>query len=401
MLYDSSVINVSYSNFVNYFLSDLVNLIFCIIILFVLFLFNKVNKTEFTIWSFAFFAVIPINFLVEAFNYFPDLQGYLICLRDIKEDLDFEYSECARTLINFDSESAASALGIFSLKRQIPAMLYFLIPIPSIANLSSIGFINKIILLLTYLFVRRHISDETNRKLLLFLFVLPTVLLYSSLGIRDNLIFCFSLIFLVYLIKEKFLQSLLVLFFLYLIKLQNALILSIPFFGIFLFKAHKNNTSLWLYFFCLFLILIIFQEQITEIINYFRVAFLNEMGLLSPFEVFEGFKSIWELILLSPFTFIQGLLSPVPTNPLNLIFFIESIALAFLGIYLAKSRMKGQFNFKLMALLFLTLYAGVVLNMFVVENQFTLLRYKYSFLNLFIIYLLFNTSSRRKVSFNI
>jgi len=33
-------------------------------------------------------------------------------------------------------------------------------------------------------------------------------------------------------------------------------------------------------------------------------------------------------------------------------------------------------------------YSGIVLNVFVVENDFTLLRYKFTFLNLFIVYLI-------------
>jgi len=386
MIFDPNVLNIPYSSYLFYFLSDSVNLIFCTVILFIFYIYKKINNFEFIFWFIGFALVIPLNFLAEIYNFFPDLGGYLVCLRDLRENFIFEYPECTITFMS-SAEEESEAIGIFSLKRQIPALIYFLFPIPSIANFASIGFINKVILFFTYLFVKNHISDNQDRMLLLLLFFLPTILLYSSIGIRDNLIFCFSLIFLIYTLKERFLLSSLILAIIFSIKLQNAISLAILFLGIYIFQAHKRLPNFILFLISMLIIFVLFQDTITEVINYFRIAFLNEVGLLTPNEIFDGFQSVWQLVVLSPFSFIKGILAPLPTNPFNIIFFTESLFLIGISIYLILKNRKNM-NFLQTIIVFMVTYSGIVLNVFVVENDFTLLRYKFTFLNLFIVYLI-------------
>ena len=398
MLFDATVQSIDPSNYLIYFMSEFVNFIFCSLIIFILYLKKNLSGSESIIWLAGFALIIPINFITTSYNLFPDANGYLICLRDLRENFLFEKDEC---IINMTGSliagSSDEAIGIFSLKRQIPALFYFLIPIPSIANLSSIGYINKIIFLGLYLFLKSRLTYENLKLPLLVIFFLPTIILYSSIGIRDNIIFCVSLILLVFILERKFLLSIIFLVLLSVIKLQNALIMLIPLTAIFLFKAYKNNLNFLIFLFSLFLTIIVFQEFITEVINYFRLAFLNEVGLISPYLAFEGYQSIWSIILNSPISFIKGIFAPMPSNPLTLLFFLESILIIFIIIFISKELrfdVKSRLNF---LIILLTVFSGIVLNVFVIENDFTLLRYKYVFTYILLIYSLLLLNSQKGI----
>jgi len=171
----------------------------------------------------------------------------------------------------------------------------------------------------------------------------------------------------------------------------------IPLTAIFLFKAYKNNLNFLIFLFSLFLTIIVFQEFITEVINYFRLAFLNEVGLISPYLAFEGYQSIWSIILNSPISFIKGIFAPMPSNPLTLLFFLESISIIFIIIFISKELrfdVKSRLNF---LIILLTVFSGIVLNVFVIENDFTLLRYKYVFTYILLIYSLLLLNSQKGI----
>jgi hypothetical protein len=400
MIFDPSSQFYTINDFIIYFLSDTANLFFCFIFLTIFLLLQKINIKEFFYWSLLFCFVSIINILAVSFNIFPDLNGYLVCLRDLRDNLSFQELECTITSMgSSDTELTedGGAIGVFSLKRSLPAILYSLVPIPSIATLSSLGFINKIFLFLTYLALKKHITHiKPHLKILLFLFILPSIIIYSSIGLRDNIIFCTQALLLLTIFQKEFIKSSFLLAILYAIKLQNALIFSILFVGVFIFKADQSKRLFM--FFCLSIlgIIVYFQERIVEIINYFRLAFLNEVGALSPNMVFDGYDSLFQIILMSPLIFTKGLLAPLPLNALSAIFFIESISIVVISIWIISKQLFSNSLFFM--LVCITIFSGVVLNALVIENDFTFLRYKYSFTFLFVIYLLIDSKRNTKNS---
>ncbi len=393
MIFDSGTRYYTANELIIYFLSDASNLIFCLIFISVFLFLRKINLIEFFYWSLLFFLVSIINLLATSFNIFPDLNGYLVCLRDLRENFSFEELECTITQMgpsDILEEEDGGAIGVFSLKRSLPAILYSLVPIPSIATLSSLGFINKIFLFLTYLFLKKNINHTNYIGIVLLLFALPSLVLYSSIGLRDNIIFCTQVILLITIFKKEFMKSSFLLAILYAIKLQNALIFSILFLGVFLFKADQSRKMFAIFSLLTLSVFIYFSERIVEVINYFRLAFLNEVGAITPNMIFEGYSSLYEIILLSPTIFIKGILAPMPLNALSVIFFLESIIV--IGISLWLFSRKIFTNSLFLSLVFLTVFAGIVLNGLVIENDFTFLRYKFSFTFIFLIYLLIDNN---------
>ena len=392
MIFDSGTRFYTANELIIYFLSDASNLIFCFIFISFFLFFKKINLKEFFYWSLLFSLVPLINLFATSFNIFPDLNGYLVCLRDLRDNFSFEELECTITQMGPSEileEEDGGAIGVFSLKRSLPAILYSLVPIPSIATLSSLGFINKIFLFLTYLFLKKNINHANHAGILFLLLALPSLVLYSSIGLRDNIIFCTQVILLITIFKKEFIKSSFLLGILYAIKLQNALIFSILFVGVFVFRADRSKKMFATFCLLTLSVFVYFSERIVEIINYFRLAFLNEVGAISPNMIFEGYSSLYEIILLSPVIFISGILAPMPLNAFSVIFFLESVLV--IGISLWLFSRKIFTNSLFLSLVFLTVFAGVVLNGLVIENDFTFLRYKFSFTFIFLIYFLIDS----------
>ena len=86
MLFDSTVQSIDPSNYLIYFMSEFVNFIFCSLIIFILYLKKNLSGSESIIWLAGFALIIPINFIATSYNLFPDTSGYLICLRDLREN---------------------------------------------------------------------------------------------------------------------------------------------------------------------------------------------------------------------------------------------------------------------------------------------------------------------------
>ena len=169
-----------------YFLSESTNLIFCCLVVALFFFANKLSLNELLFWVFLFILAFLINIFVNYNpNYFPDIGGYLRCIRDLRDNFQMDEVGCG-TIVNSNSEGGLSFL---SMKRGLPAIIFAFIPMPSIATYSAVGMINKMLTFFLYLFLKPLLKNQDNLMLLCLIFLLPTFLLYSSIGLRDNLIF--------------------------------------------------------------------------------------------------------------------------------------------------------------------------------------------------------------------
>ena len=83
MLFDSGIDYYSFDNPLIYLLSEFSNLIFCFLFIFLFFAIKKINSTEAFFWGSLFVIAFFINLFINQ-NQFPDIGGYLRCVRDIR-----------------------------------------------------------------------------------------------------------------------------------------------------------------------------------------------------------------------------------------------------------------------------------------------------------------------------
>jgi hypothetical protein len=389
VLYDIFVELYNFDTPVVFLLSELSNLAFCSIILCILYYFRKLNFQEFVFWNLGFLSTIVFALTVIGPTLFPDNGGYLVCLRDLRDNLYFDDLVCQGSI-----ESDSKLFNFLDFKRSLPAILFFLIPIPSIATSISLAFINKIYLLALYIFIRSKLSDDRTKFYLLVLMFLPTLLLYSSTGLRDILVMVVVATLFFTTIERKFVISTIFLLLLAAIKPQNAAVMMVLYAGIFLFRSHKSFLHLVIFLMSCLIIGVSFQVEILYVVNYFRMGFLNENGLLPLSGVVFEYQSFTALIIDSPLAFLKGIFSPgFGFSVLNIIFFPESIFLIILFIWGA--RYTGYFSESTNCLVFIVFYLGIVLNSIVVPNDATFLRYRFALVYFLLFHLLLMVDKKR------
>ncbi len=380
MLYNSSVDLYFVDSALIFLLSEVSNLFFCGIILLLLFYFKTLNLTEVLFWFGGFASIIIMAPFIQ--DLFPDSGGYLRCVRDLKDNLSFDEIGCQAS-IAAESES----FQFLNFKRSVPAIYYSIIPIPSIATIMSLAFINKIYLLFLYIFLRNRIENNEMKFYLLILFFFPTILLYSTTGLREIFILIVQSFLLITIIERKWLFSTVLIFLLASVKTQNAAVFLILFSGALIFRSDKSFGHLLIFSILFCVTVFTYEKDILDVINYFRIGFLKENYMIPLSGIVIEYESIFSLMINSPVLFLQGIFSPgFGMSGLNLIFFPESILYVALFIWGAKR--SNYFSESLNWLVFITGLVGIVLNLIVVDNDSTYLRYRFTFTYLLMFHLL-------------
>ncbi len=396
MIYDYNFDYIALSNYVIYFSSEITNLAFCLIILTFFFIYKKINHFEFVTWS----SLIALTPLINVFineNFFPDIGGYLRCVRDIRDNFYFDEPGCQFVL----SSGSGDVVNTVSFKRGLPALIFTLIPMPSIATHASTGMINKMIFFLTYVFLRRTYFKGIELRWSLLIFFLPSILVFSSIGLRDNLVFCLQLLSIFWITSNKFILSSISIGLLLLIKVQNGIVFSFLYIGCFFFRAHKNKTYLLFYLTIFFIFLLIFNQELLATLNFFKLAFLIESGEIARYasDSYAEIESMLQLILELPKYLFLGALRPFPSSPFTFITFIENIV--FITIFFLM--IKGNLSIvKTPAILIviITIILGVLLHSIVIDNDFTFARYRYAYsypLLIFLAYHLFTQKTFKSI----
>ncbi|MDA9249604.1 hypothetical protein N9P46_03610 [Gammaproteobacteria bacterium] len=368
-----------------YFLSESTNLIFCCLVVALFFFANKLSLNELLFWVFLFILAFLINIFVNYNpNYFPDIGGYLRCIRDLRDNFQMDEVGCG-TIVNSNSEGGLSFL---SMKRGLPAIIFAFIPMPSIATYSAIGMINKMLTFFLYLFLKPLLKNKDNVILLCLIFLLPTFLLYSSIGLRDNLIFVVMVFLLFFLLQNKFLLSTISLLILLGIKSQNGIIFMIPYIGVFIFGANKSMKGFFALVFFTLIGLLLIQDAVVSTINFFVLSFVYENQGRELMKYVDPYNSIVSILLYAPLEFLIGLVRPMPNGAIALLFFLDSLVQLFLIAYLVLTNRTRLFKSPEFLLVLMTFFMGLVLNSMVVDNDNTFVRYKYTFYYCFLIYLI-------------
>ena len=125
-----------------------------------------------------------------------------------------------------------------------------------------------------------------------------------------------------------------------------------------------------------FILILFFESQILNAVNYFKFNFYHE-SIGTDFG-FKPFKNILDLIFNLPLSILFFLISPFPDiiSPIKLLFFLDSLLIIlFLSINYIKLIKKDQNNFFWLVffITFLSIYSVIVI------NDGTISRYKLSF----------------------
>jgi hypothetical protein len=335
-------------------------------------------------------SIILLSITVVSPDMFPDSGGYLRCVRDLRDNFAFDQLRCQ----GFIGDGISELFIFMDFKKTLPAILFFIIPIPSIATIVSLAFINKLYLLGIYIFIRSRLNDDRSKFILLILMFTPTLVLYTTTGLRDIIVMIIGILLLFTTIERKFIISTIILLVLASIKPQNAAVMMVLYVGIFLFRSHKNFLNLVVFLISFLIVMFLFQEEILFVINYFRIGFLNENGLLPSSGIVFEYDSMFALILDAPLAFFKGILSPgFGLGALNILFFPEIIFLIIL--FIRGARYTDYFSESTNCLVFIVFFIGIVLNSIVVPNDSTFLRYRFAFVYFLLFHLLLMVDKKR------
>ena len=376
---------VEYGGGLYYYLFELANFSFCGALLLLIYKLKYLDANELMVWFFIFFTPFLFNYFLFDPLLFPDQTQYAWDLMSHKFDgtsLDGVVSREQNTGTYWDYVPFSGVNPI-----TLTGNFLGLVPLPNYMTMTSMAFSNKVLLLITYFFLRPSIK---NTKILLMLFLIPSIVLYSSLALRETLITCFTLFFLITLLRGRYILCLSFLLPLIVLKIQIFAVLAIYYFGRVFLQSHKSFFMLGVYAAIIVVGAFILEAPVLQILNYYRIGFAAEdFDLGNGITNYAGFALYGDreaLILTSIpnaiFTSIIGLpnlmLMPLPWNWSGIfhpIQALESLLLIFL-YYWAARRYNLFYNQEFIYLSF-TLLIGMMLYSLLAFNEGTFVRYRF------------------------
>ena len=261
---------------------NLLNYFIIILLIFLSFRFKILNIKEVIFLSIVSLIPFFLNDVLIPFSKFPDQEGYFVRSRLFRSLHPSVWS-----LLNGPPpmgnyiESVHGDLSLFTFvllnNKIFTSLLFAIIPLPFIENITSLGFFSKFIyiILIIFLIKKNYLSGEMKW----FFIFYPSAILYSSLGIKDIFICTFMILTFIYLIKEKY--FLYFLFFVPLIFLRSHmafLVFTVTLFYLSFFSSKKiiNIISSLIILFGAIVILFNFEQFLYLINDYRKLIFLGE-----------------------------------------------------------------------------------------------------------------------------
>lgn len=258
-----------------------------------------------------------------------------------------------------------------------------ILPLPFAETIKSIGFYNRFLFLILFLWLYKK---KFLRGLpLLFLLFYPSLVFYTSLSLRDPLIMFLMVVSVVLFIDKKYLCSFVVTIPLFFIKLQNFYLMILFFI---LFYIYQKNTFLYKLRYMLFGLAVFgssfFINDIIILFDYYRGAmFMEDGGDIFNYRPLEG---IYDFVILGISSFPYFLMKPLPWDANSAFQLIQSLENIFLLIFLVVFTKKAYKQDSFITTRWL-LYLVVSLSIYglVVFNFGTAVRYKYSFIVMYVV----------------
>jgi hypothetical protein len=360
---------IDYGGTIYYYLFEFANFSFLSLFALYIYKIQLINLNSLLGWIAIFFSPLVFNYLLFSPYLFGD---------------QFLYSGEAY-LLKTNGESNLQSHQIDFVSKILSS-----IPLPNFMTVTSLAFSNKLLLFLTFLWLKRYFNDENK---ILLIFFIPSLIIYSSLALRDTLIIIFSILFLIYLLRDRYLIALIFLYPIFILKIQMFSFLGVYFIGRLIFRAHKSYFLTGFFVSFILIISFVFADEILAIVNLYRLAFVMENFIVdgggssyAAFSIYgseieESLKisSMQEAIFISIINLPKFLLLPMPWNwstPFHFFQTLESIFLIYIFFYLA---MKDQ-NYKNIEFIFLcvVLVMSCMLYSIIMDNEGTFVRYRFT-----------------------
>ena len=374
-----------YGGSLEYYIFELANYSCLVLLISIFYKLKYISINSFIVWSGIFFLPFVFNYFLFSPLLFPDQFQYAAELMSLKANgvsipnIAAQYPDIERGVISKFLDQSPITFTV---------SLMGLAPIPNYMTVTSLAFANKFFLFFSFLALKNFFKNE---NILLLLFLIPSFLLYTSISLRETLIILLGIFFLLNMLRDNYFIALLIMIPLILIKIQLFAFFSLYFIGRLIFRAHKNLTAMIVYSVTIFLITLIFEELILQVVNYYRIGFAAEnMDLGDGVYGYYAFsiygdaesltiESIFELIFLAIIGLPKILLMPLPSSWTNIFYpiqFLESVALVTLYSFIAiKNKMLRNQEF-----IFLTfvLVLSLMLYSLLAFNEGTFVRYRFS-----------------------
>ena len=368
------------------FLYDIVNLEFIVIVsIVVASAYLRLEPLKVLLLFMHIMVIFLLNDVLFSPGYFGDQYGYVYNIKAIR-----------KSIFTFTFPVGFDALGVSS-------SIFSMIPVPFINSIQSICMINFMLFLLLFVFTKKKFFNNNAADYFLLLF--PSLLLYSSLALRDTLILVIMFISVYYIIiKEKEVLGLIIGFPLLYIKFQNyfMIILVVLLYKILKRRSMKINIGLFL----AIIIGILIPEKIPIIgslynkIEMYRLALLaeNMIKVTGKFYDWDFARSMFEplgtgvsLIYLVAKNFLYMLFKPLPwecQNSFQIIQSVENIAVFIIIIMLNSKKIISHEVRNKVLFLNIMLFVSMAINGLVVFNFGTAVRYKFTFVVIYIAFYL-------------
>ncbi|MDA9365167.1 hypothetical protein N9R17_01635 [Gammaproteobacteria bacterium] len=356
--------NENYGGSLFYYLFEFSNYIFVFLISLACLKLKKINQTEFYLFQIIFLSTFLFNYFLISPRLFPD---------------QFTYT------YNFIYDPGG---GLFSGDSWLPntkwvaSQFFNLIPIPLIMTITSLVWVSKVYLFLTFVWIKKYISDDR----LIILFLLPSIILYSSVTLREIFIIVTTIIALIHILHNRFVLGIIFTCLVATLKIQNGLFILVFWLLSIIYRISSNNIFLLFILILGFILAILVQDIFLQVISTYRTAFLAEnlLGWDYNFDISESellqITSYLDFLYISAQKIPEFIFLPLPWQWEGLFFiiqFLEAVFIVYLfGIIFFQHNLYKNKQFYT---LFLAFLFGLTVYSVITANIGTAIRYRFSF----------------------
>tara|TARA_B100000787_G_scaffold63766_1_gene46821 strand:- start:2638 stop:3870 length:1233 start_codon:yes stop_codon:yes gene_type:complete len=222
------------------------------------------------------------NGFLFSWTQLPDQSKYLKMAQEIRSNFPYIANAefCNGSILHVGAPGEdCSEVGFFSRQQKVrfSSLLFSFSPLISLESFKSIGFLNRALFIFTLLFFIKKKYLPLYVKL--FFIFSPSAIMYSSVSLRDNLILLSLIWALYFFLKRSYIFLIITCIILYIIKLQNLLILLTLFYLIMTFEDSKYKMMQTLSKLSMLSVIPFFYfygKRVLEFINGYRFGFFSE-----------------------------------------------------------------------------------------------------------------------------
>ena len=391
---------IQYGGSFYYYIFELANFCFLAFFVIIVYKLNYINSNSLLVWVGLFFTPLLFNYLLINPVMFGDQFEYAGEIMSLKSS-----GESISTVSNTSSFTSA-VFNYFPHPITFSSSILGTVPLPNYMTVTSLAFANKLFIFGTFLWFKNFFQDE-NKVLLCFL--IPSLILYSSLSLRDTLIIILSSFFLLNLLRGKYIFAGLLLYPIFILKIQMFAIFSLYFVARLLFRAHTSYLMMGILAATMLGISFVIEEDFLMVMNTYRLGFAAEdFDLGGGAASYAGWAmygtelgetlelhSITEALYIAVLRLPEFLLMPMPWNWSNFFYPIQALE-SYLLIYLYyKLAGKRQlYKNREFALLTFILFIGLLMYSLIMANEGTFVRYRFTLFYPFLLALFYLAYSK-------